>query len=85
MCQDDSLHGNNYIYVPTHVSPFSQDGGTPANSITNILAILVEDALDPPPTFTESVYFIDVAEGIYNNVSMHMHVTYPIILKSGST
>lgn len=62
-------------YLPPVMSILiMQDGGTPARSITNTLAITVQDALDPQPTFTESVYSINIIEGIYNNVRMNRNI-----------
>ncbi len=46
-----------------------QDSGSVPNSITNTLVITVEDVLDLPPTFTEGVYNVEVAEGTYTNVN----------------
>ena len=36
--------------------------------ITITLTVNVVDVLDPPPTFTQSIYSVEVAEGTYTMV-----------------
>lgn len=46
-----------------------QDGGSETRrSATTSLRVLVDDVTVAPPTFTETVYTFEVAEGSHSNV-----------------
>ena len=38
-------------------------------ALTTLTTVNVTDILDPPPTFTESIYSAELIEGTYSNVS----------------
>lgn len=42
----------------------------PPRNITTTLTINIMDVLDPPPTFTESIYTEEIVEDVYANVSI---------------
>ena len=50
-----------------------QDGG--GTSISATLVVNVLDVIDPPPTFSESVYTEEISEGTYSAVSERPSLT----------
>lgn len=42
----------------------------PPRNITTTLVINIIDVLDPPPTFTESIYTEEIVEDVYANVNI---------------
>ncbi len=40
----------------------------PPRNITTTLTVNIVDVLDPPPTFTESIYTEEIVEDVYANV-----------------
>ena len=45
-----------------------QDNGSPPQAVSVVLTINVQDILDPPPTFSQSIYNVQLNEGTYSNV-----------------
>lgn len=54
-----------------YLSGIAQDGGaTPSSSMISF-TVNVVDILDPPPTFSASIYNVVLVEGMYSNVSIY--------------
>lgn len=47
---------------------FVQDNGSPPRASTTTLMVTVVDILDPPPTFSQSIYNVQLNEATYSNV-----------------
>lgn len=45
-----------------------QDNGSPPRTDTATLTVNVVDILDPPPTFSQSIYNVQLNEGTYSSV-----------------